>query len=62
MATVTFDDVTKLSIDKLLGLIKLYPSTVKPNPKNPSQLYLKMDSIDLKTKCEFIKEKLERLL
>lgn len=62
LATVTFADVAKLSIEKFMGLIKLYPNSVRPNPTNMSQLFIKMDSIDLATKCEFIKEKLERLL
>lgn len=62
LATVTFEDVTRLSIDKLMSLVKLYPKLVRPNPKNPSQLFIQMDSIDLTTKCEYIREKLERLL
>ena len=62
LATVTFEDVTKVSIDKLMALLRLYPKTIRPNPKNPSQMFIQMDSIDLTTKCEFIKEKLERLL
>ena len=62
LATITFEDVTRLSIDKLMNLVKLYPTSIRPNPKNPSQLFIQMESIDLKTKCEFIKEKLDRLL
>ncbi len=62
LATVTFADIAKLSIDKLLGLVKLYPKSIRPNPTDPSKLLIQMESIDLKTKCEFIKEKLERLI
>ena len=60
--TAEFADISKISFDKLTGLIKLFPKSVRPNPSNPNHIVMKTESVDLKTKCEFIKDKLERLL
>ena len=58
---VTFNDVSKVSVDKILTLIKTSSGKVTLDPQHSDQIILKTSSIDLKTKSEFIKEKLEML-
>ena len=55
-------DVSKLNIDKVLRLIKTSSGRVKLDPAKPNQLLSQTDTIDLESKCNFIKEKLEQLL
>ncbi len=62
LVTVEFTDVTKISIEKLMNLIKLNKNKIEPEPANPNILYMRINSIDLKTKCEFIRSKLEFLV
>ncbi|MBO5607792.1 MAG: transcription-repair coupling factor [Treponema sp.] len=62
VVTVEFGALAKVNVDKLLHMISLYPRSIKLNPQSPNKLMLKTESIDLTTKCDFIKEKLEHLL
>ena len=57
---VEFSKVSKVNIDKLLGLIKTSSGRVKLNSAKP--IILQTEAIDLKSKSEFIKEKLEQLI
>ena len=59
---VEFSKVSKVNIDKLLGLIKTSSGRVKLNSAKPNQIILQTEAIDLKSKSEFIKEKLEQLI
>ncbi len=59
---VEFSKVSKVNIDKLLSLIKTSSGRVKLNSEKPNQIILKTEAIDLKSKSDFIKEKLEQLL
>ena len=61
LATIEFGEVAKISIDKLLKLIKANSSRIKLDPQKPNRLLLQTGAIDLKSKSEFIKEKLEQL-
>lgn len=59
---IEFSKVSKVNIDKLLSLIKTSSGRVKLNSEKPNQIILKTEAIDLKSKSDFIKEKLEQLL
>ena len=59
---IEFSQVAKLNIDKILRLIKNNPKTIRLDPKKPNEIILQTQSIDLKSKSDFIKEKLEQLL
>ncbi len=58
---VEFAEVSKISVDKVLKLIKLSGGKVKLDPASPNKLIMQTETIDLKSKSEFIKEKLELL-
>ena len=58
---VEFSQVSKLSIDKILKLIKENPGTIRLNPQLPHVLFIKLGKIGLKEKSEFIREKLSQL-
>lgn len=58
---IEFNQVSKLSIDKILKLIKENPGTVRLNPQLPNVLFIKLGKIGLKEKSEFIREKLSQL-
>lgn len=58
---VEFNQVSNISIDKILKLIKDNPGTVRLNSKLPNYIYIKLGKIDLKEKSEFIREKLSQL-
>lgn len=58
---VEFNQVSKISIDKILKLIKDNPGTVRLNSKLPNYIYIKLGKIGLKEKSEFIREKLSQL-
>ena len=60
-ATIEFGEVSKLNIDKVLRLIKTNAGRVKLDAQHPNRLILQTGAIDLKSKSEFIKEKLEQL-
>lgn len=62
MAIIEFSRVAEVSMDKLLKLIRSNSDRVKLDPLKPNFLMLKTGSIDLKSKSEFIQEKLEALL
>ncbi|MDR2052062.1 MAG: transcription-repair coupling factor [Treponema sp.] len=58
---VEFGKVAKVSIDRLLRLMKESSGKVKLDPKAPNVLILHTGSIGLKEKSEFIREKLAAL-
>ncbi|MDR1411653.1 MAG: transcription-repair coupling factor [Spirochaetaceae bacterium] len=58
---VEFGKVAKLSIDRLLRLMKESAGKVRLDPKAPNVLILHTGSIGLKEKSEFIREKLAAL-
>ncbi len=58
---VEFNQVSNISIDKILKLIKDNPGTVRLNAKLPNYIYIKLGKIGLKEKSEFIREKLSQL-
>ena len=58
---VEFNQVSNISIDKILKLIKDNPGTVRLNSKLPNYIYIKLGKIGLKEKSEFIREKLSQL-
>jgi transcription-repair coupling factor (superfamily II helicase) len=58
---VEFGKVAKVSIDRVLRLIKESSGRVKLDPKAPNILILQTGSIGLKEKSEFIREKLAAL-
>ena len=62
MAMIEFSKVAEVSMDKLMKLIRTNSDRVKLDPMKPNFLMLKTGSIDLKSKAEFIQEKLEALL
>jgi transcription-repair coupling factor (superfamily II helicase) len=59
---VEFGKVAKVSIDRLLRLMKESSGKVKLDPKAPNVLVLYTGSIGLKEKSEFIREKLAALV
>ena len=59
---VEFSDVSKISVNKILKLIQTSAGRVKLDPAQPNKIILEAKSIDLKSKSDFIKEKLEQLL
>lgn len=58
---VEFAEVSKISVDKVLKLIKLSGGKVRLDPSAANRLIMQTGTIDLKSKSEFIKEKLEML-
>ena len=58
---VEFNQVSNISIDKILKLIKDNPNSVRLNQKLPNVLFIKLGKIGLKEKSEFIREKLSQL-
>ena len=59
---VVFDSVSKISIDKLMKLIKDNPSTIRMNYATPNVIFIMLGKIGLKEKSEFIREKLAQLI
>lgn len=59
---VEFAKVSDISVDKLLRLIGENPKDVKLNPTQPNFLYIKLGSIGLKEKSEYLREKLSKLM
>ena len=62
IVTIEFNDVSNINIDKILRLIQNNAGKIYLNPKEPNKIMLKTQSIDLSTKSEFIKSKLEQLV
>ena len=58
---VEFQQVSNISIDKILKLIKDNPGTVRLNAQLPNVIFIKLGKIGLKEKSEFIREKLSQL-
>jgi len=58
---VVFKQVSTLSIDKVLKLIKDNPGTVRMVQTQPNAIFIKLGQIGLKEKSEFIREKLSKL-
>ena len=58
---ITFAKVSKISIDKLLRMIKESAGRVKLDAKQPNVIILETGTIGLKEKSEFISEKLGQL-
>jgi len=58
---ITFAKVSKISIDKLLRMIKESNGRVKLDAKRPNVIMLETNNIGLKEKSEFISEKLGQL-
>lgn len=58
---IEFQQVSNLSIDKILKLIKDNPGTVRLNAQLPNVIFIKLGKIGLKEKSEFIREKLSQL-
>ena len=58
---ITFAKVSKISIDKLLRMIKESAGRVKLDAKQPNVIILETGAIGLKEKSEFISEKLNQL-
>lgn len=61
VVTVEFSDVAKISVDKVLRLIRTSSGRVRLDSAHPNQLVLQTGSVSLTTKSEFIREKLEQL-
>jgi len=58
---VEFMQVSNLSVDKILKLIKDNPDTIRLNAQLPNVIFIKLGKIGLKEKSEFIREKLSQL-
>ncbi len=58
---VEFKQVSSISIDKILKLIKDNPNVIRLNQKLPNVIFIKLGKIGLKEKSEFIREKLSHL-
>lgn len=58
---VEFNQVSNISVDKILKLIRDNPNSVRLNQKLPNVLFIKLGKIGLKEKSEFIREKLSQL-
>ena len=59
---ITFAKVSKISIDRLLRMIKESAGRVKLDAKQPNVIMLETGNIGLKEKSEFISEKLNQLI
>ncbi len=59
---IEFAKVSKVSVDKVLRLIKESSGRIKLDPSRPNILLLMTGKIGLKEKSEFIREKLETLV
>ena len=59
---VEFGNVSDISIDKMMKLIKENPGTIRLNPALPNVIFIKLGKIGLKEKSEFIREKLSQLV
>ncbi len=58
---VEFQQVSNISVDKILKLIRDNPNSIRLNQKLPNVLFIKLGKIGLKEKSEFIREKLSQL-
>jgi transcription-repair coupling factor (superfamily II helicase) len=60
--TAEFSKVAKISVEKLLRLIRESGGRVKLDPHRPNVLVIKTGNIGLREKSEFIRERLASLL
>jgi transcription-repair coupling factor (superfamily II helicase) len=60
--TAEFSKVAKISVERLLRLIRESGGRVKLDPHRPNVLMIKTGSIGLREKSEFIRERLASLL
>ena len=58
---IEFQQVSNLSIDKIMKLIKDNPGIIRLNAQLPNVIFIKLGKIGLKEKSEFIREKLSQL-
>ena len=58
---IVFKQVSTISIDKILKLMKDNPGTVRMVPTQPNAIFIKLGQIGLREKSEFIREKLSKL-
>jgi transcription-repair coupling factor (superfamily II helicase) len=61
LVRIEFGKVSKVKIDRLLGLIKESSGQVKLDPKSANVLLLQTGAVELKEKSKFIREKLAAL-
>ncbi len=59
---VEFSRVSEISVDKIMRLIKENPKDIKLIPTAPNFIYIKLGSIGLKEKSEYLREKLSKLV
>ena len=59
---VEFSRIADISLDKAMRLIKESNGAVRPDPKHPNVLKLKIGEIGLAEKSEFLRERLEALV
>ena len=59
---IEFSKISKVSVEKVLMMMKSNPGQVKLDHLHPNVLILKIDKIDLKEKSEFLREKIQFLL
>ncbi len=59
---VEFAKVSDISVDRILKLIAENPKDIRLNPATPNFIFIKLGSIGLKEKSEFIREKLSKLI
>ena len=59
---VEFSDISKISIDKIMKLIKNNTEIIRLNSSMPNVLFIKLGKIGLKEKSEFIREKLSEMI
>ena len=62
VASVEFSKVSDINVDKVIRLLTESQGTVHIDQQKPNILYLNTGKIDLKTKSEFINEKLEKIV
>ena len=60
-ARVEFGQVSKLSVDKVLKMIKENNGVIRLDATMPNYIFIKIGKIGLKEKSEFIREKLSKL-
>jgi len=62
IVTVEFSKVSKVSVDKVLRLMRESGGRIKLDPKRPNVLVIKTGTIGLREKSEFLRERLAALL
>ena len=58
VVAVEFDQKSPVSIDRIMTLISTGGGRVRLDSSHPSTIFMKTESIDLKVKSDFIREKL----